>query len=306
MNIKRLLALSAMILGVGLFGAFPQQAHATVVTCQPTNPTQSQYPYGNWTMRCGTLTVAEGQQMSAMVNSTTGQTKQELARANNGNLPDANGRPLNGVRFFLFANPQDYIDSAASLGLSPVAFTPALDADDYAFSVVKFDANNVPVYAAVFKTNKVGRTFTNAIRNGAATAAGRSGDYLQGFVKNGGIAPPVNYRLSDTGAGFRSMFEQNLEVDFAALNNPAVLPCKNPATMANGLFSGYSDKDGIFICNGINGNGTALIPAYAGLNNRQALNKAWPHIFPLAPGGIGTAPVNYYAGFSLNSTQQKW
>jgi len=293
MNIRRgFLALAAMILGVGFLGAFPQQAHATVVACQPTNPTQSQFPYGNWTMRCGTvLTAAEGQQMSGMVNSITGQTKQELARANNGNLPDANGRPLNGVRFFLFENPQDYIDSAATLGLSPVAV------DNYAFSVVKFDANNVPVYAAVFKRNKGGRTFTNAIRNGTATAAARAGDYLQGYVKNGGILPPVNYRLSDTGAGFRSMFEQNLEVDFAAINNPAVLPCKNPTTMANGLFSGYSDKDGIFICNGINGNGTALIPAYAGLNNRQALNKAWPHIFPLAPGAIGTAPVDYYAGF---------
>lgn len=292
------LALGTMILGVGLFGAFPQQAQASVVTCTPTNPTQTVYPYGQWTMRCGTvITSAEGQQMSAVVNQLTGQTFDEHKRSNNGNLPDASARPRNGTRFFLFTNPQDYIDSAASLGLTPVPFTPALDADDYAFSVVHFDSNKVPVYVAVFKTNKVGRTFTNAIRNGTATGAARGADYLQGFIKNGGILPPVNYRLSDTGAGFRAMFERNLEVDFAAINNPALLPCKDPVTSAAGLFTGYSDKDGIFICNGVNGNGTALIPAYSGLNNRAALNKAWPHIYPAAPGGIGTAPVNYYAGF---------
>jgi len=291
MNLRRtFLALGAMILGVGLFGAFPQPAQAAVVACTATDPGQTQYPYGQWSMRCGSITAAEGQQMSTLVNQLTGQTKQEHKRANNGNLPDASARPLNGTRFFLFANPQDYIDSAASLGLTLVPFTPALDADDYAFSVVHFDANKVPVYVAVFKTNKVGRTFTNAIRNGTATGAARGADYLQGFIKNGGIQPPVNYRLSDTGAGFRAMFEKMVDRDYQGIN--ALQPCNN------GFFSGYSDKDGVYICNGTNGNGPALSATYAGLNNRAVLNKAWPHIYPAVPaGGPGTAAAGYYAGF---------
>ena len=300
MNLRRtFLALGAMILGIGLFGAIPQQAQAAVVTCTATDPTQSQYPYGQWSKRCGStavISVAEGQQMSTLVNTLPGQVFDEHKRANNGNLPDASARPLNGTRFFLFANPQDYIDSAASLGLTLVPFTPALDDDDYAFSVVQFDANKVPVYVAVFKTNKVGRTFTNAIRNGTATGAARGADYLQGFIKNGGIQPPVNYRLSDTGAGFRAMFEKMLDRDYVAIN--ALTACKNPTTMALGLFSGYSDKGGVYICNGTQGNGTALSATYTGLNNRAVLNKAWKHIYPALPaGGPGTAAANYYAGF---------
>jgi len=295
MNLRRtFLALGAMILGASLFGVFPQQAQAAIVTCQPVN-SQTTYPNGEWTMRCGSITAAEGSQMIVVVNQLAGQTFDEHKRANNGNLPDANNRPRNGVRFFLFTNPQDYIDSAASLGLTLVPFTPALDADDYTFSVVHFDANKVPVYVAVFKTNKVGRTFSNAIRNGTATGAAKAADYLHGYIKNGGILPPVNYRLSDTGAGFRSMFEKLLEKDYATIN--ALLPCKDPVSLARGFFSQFSDKDGVFICNGTNGDGTALSSTYAGLSNRQALNKAWPHIYPLAPGGIGVAPAGYYAGF---------
>ncbi len=290
MNIKRaLFALSAMLIGIGCFTAFPQQAHATVVVCTNTDPASTQYPYGEWSKRCGAnLTVNDGQAMSSLINGMAGLT--ELRRANNGNLPDAQSRPRNGVRYFLFEKPQDYIDSASSLGLvvQPVGM--------YDFGVTYFDNNKIPVYSAVFKTNFANRTFPGAIRNGTATQAARALDYLQGYIKNGGIQPTVNFRMSDTGAGFRSMFEQNLEVDFAAINN--LLPCKNPTTSAFGLFSNYSDKDGVFICNGINGNGTALIPMYSALSsNRARLNKAWPHIYPLAPSGVGTAPLDYYAGF---------
>jgi hypothetical protein len=290
MNIKRaLFALSAMLIGIGCFTAFPQQANATVVVCTNTDPASTQYPYGEWSKRCGAnLTVNDGQAMSSLINGMAGLT--ELRRANNGNLPDAQSRPRNGVRYFLFEKPQDYIDSAASLGLvvQPVGM--------YDFGVTYFDNNKIPVYSAVFKTNFANRTFPGAIRNGTATQAARALDYLQGYIKNGGIQPAINFRMSDTGAGFRSMFEQNLEVDFAAINN--LLPCKNQTTSANGLFSNYSDKDGVFICNGINGNGTALIPMYSALSsNRARLNKAWPHIYPLAPGGVGTAPLDYYAGF---------
>jgi hypothetical protein len=53
MNLRRaFLALGAMILGVGFFGAFPQQAQAQTVTCAPVNSSPSQWPLASNVQEC--------------------------------------------------------------------------------------------------------------------------------------------------------------------------------------------------------------------------------------------------------------
>gem|GEM_PF-3639119 len=53
MNIRRaLLTLGAMILGVGFFGAFPQQAQAQTPFCVPSNPNSTPWPPTNSTLAC--------------------------------------------------------------------------------------------------------------------------------------------------------------------------------------------------------------------------------------------------------------
>lgn len=47
MNLRKFLALAAMILGVGFFGAFPQQAQAAVPTCATVDSASHTYPKDN-------------------------------------------------------------------------------------------------------------------------------------------------------------------------------------------------------------------------------------------------------------------
>lgn len=290
---KRILVLCLFAMGlISSATLTTTTANAAVVTCSQANPLGTGYPYKDWTKYCTGTTQTEGQSMSGIVHGAFGAASSELGRANNGNLPMA-GQPSNGVRYFLFANPQDYIDSSVSLGLgAPEAV------DNEAFGVTHFDANKIPVYSAVFKQNMQGRTFSTAVAYGTGQQVGRSIDYLSGYIKDGGIVAVTNFRFSDTGASqWQQLYELELAKDHATLN--AMNPCRTTLGGPAGLFSGYADSTYPtvnYICDGTNGNGLNLRAPYNGLaDNVARIHQAWPKIFPAALGAPGSAPDNTYA-----------
>jgi hypothetical protein len=141
MNLRRLLALGAMILGVGFFGAFPQPAQAAI-NCQQvvTHAGTKFYPDDYWTQYCGTATLANGQQMNGSISNLQGQARNEAARSANRNF---NG--LNGVAFYIFGTPAEYQQWTNEQGRTYVA--PG--ANDFGVLVLK-SSTNIPEYAAIF------------------------------------------------------------------------------------------------------------------------------------------------------------
>lgn len=292
MNIKRaFLALSAMLLGVGFLGAFPQQAQAAIVCTNISAGTL--YPDAAWTQKCvnGAATVpnaTQANQMNAAASNSHGVATSELRRAANRNFTN-----LNGVRYYLFATQADYQAWTVQTGETYVA--PA--ATD--FGVTYFNTRNVPVYIAIFTQNQATPVETTNIARATGTQMGKALNYLVGHVKNGGIVPPVLFRVSDTIAPgtpepWQNIFRQNLDKDWLAINVKA--PCKVGSTF--GLFSKYADNrlpvtSSTYICNddpttpSVFGDGIGLSPAYATIPgcpgatcNQAILNKAWPDLYP--------------------------
>jgi len=225
-----------------------------------------------WTQYCTGTTQTQGQTMALGVANTHGGATSEMIRANNGNFPTGT-KPANGVAFYLFATPQDYADSASSLGLGTAETVGQTD-----FGVTHFNSQNVPVYSAVFLVNKTGESAN--ISRATGQQVGRALDYLEGYIKNGGIVPPQNLRMSDTGTQtWASIYLSELNADYRSASL-SIAPCGS-----GGLFTGFADSTypgPNYICDGTNGTGNALSSGYSGLNNQAVLHKAWPTIYPAA------------------------
>jgi hypothetical protein len=301
---KRVLSLGLMAIGMivaSLFTAAPAMA-----ACSQAFPAATGYPNKQYTQYCDGATQAEGQEMATAVHNAPGAALNELRRANNFNdingKPSTVGQPVNGVFFYIFGTEQQYHDWATANGMPYVQ--PGLKD----FGITVLDANKVPIYAAIIKQNREGRFLpgingapgANGVTYGTGQQVGRALDYLAGYVKDGGIVPPVNFRLSDTGATdtWKQLFERELDKDYIALD--AMTPCRTTPGGTPGLFTGFADSTYptlTYICNGPTGDGVGLTATYNALpTNHERLNHAWPNIYPLPVAPFGSAPIDTFAG----------
>ena len=130
---------------------------------------------------------------------------------------------------------------------------------------------------------------------------GRSLDSLLGYIKDGGIVPPTLFKVSDGGRfAWASIFQSELNHDWETVNRMEA--CEDAKTQAYGLFSGYADSTGNYICSGNRGYGTALSNAYAHLNNQAVLNKAWPNRTPSAAAMFAEEYDEMYIGTDLHNS----
>ncbi len=263
MNIKRgFFALAAMILGVGFLGAFPQQAQAAISCTKVVTHTIPAYPDDDWTQYCGTASLANGQDLNASISALQGQAINEMRRS-----PNRNFNGLNGVSLYIFGTPAEYSQWATEQSRTYQAPGP----ND--FGVLIFKAGtNIPEYIAIFMQNPAGVVNTN-VKHRTGQQIGLAVDYLQGYIKNGGIMPPTLFRVSDMQTGW---IAGNFNSDWTALNAQA--PCKVGGV--NGLFTGLKDFSGNYICDGASGTGANRQGAYVGLTNQQIMNSAsWASIY---------------------------
>jgi hypothetical protein len=264
---KRYLLALCSVLGLAFIGLSPTQAQAAVA-CTEVN-SSNPYPYNAFSWYCGTGTAANGSTMAATVAASTGFAQNELRRA--------------GTTYYLFGTPAEY---ASNFPTGPVP-----GPND--FGVTQFDNRERPVFSAIFQTNSAGLAnpnfpYTTALQVSSAL------DYLWGYVMNGGIQPPINIKVSDSAA-----YKLQLNYDWTQFNLATKLPCTSSGSQ--GVFSSWASAASVppvytYICNGTNGNGTALAAGFSGTNG-NVLNQAWPGVYTLS----GSSNVNPAGVFQQNA-----
>jgi hypothetical protein len=264
---RRLLSVCAFALLVLGF-AVPQAAHAQAVNCVPVNNGGGSSWPTNYTFDCtGSAQIAPDANTMYSQLESNWESNNELTQFH--------------TSFYLFNTPANYQTYAAAHGLTYVA-PGAKD-----FGVTFTDANNVPVYSAIFEKNSAG-TVIGASTNVVVAVAyekGKSVDYLDGYITQGGVIQPPNVTVSNF-----ALFTANLANDFTELNKATNNPCF--ANGSGGLFTARLDSTGAQICStdpgGNPGQGAALTAPYLNLNNQNVLKKAWPQYYT-----TGTAAGNH-------------
>lgn len=250
---KRLLAGLVAIFGLALFA--PHQAQAAV-TCTAVSTTNSEYPYQGHAFYCGAATLTNGQTMAARVHGD-GILGNELFRA--------------GVTYYLFDTPAEYAQNFPVSGGNP---TPAAGA----YGVTKYDTTNVPIFSAVFQHNSSG-TLNTHLEYTVNLQVADAGDFLLGYMSNGGVPLPVNARFSAS-----TLFQAQANSDWTTFKQKT--PCKTVATNHYQVFNTWADSSSVeatstyhYICDGTNGTGSNLTSPYTGLTIDEVLEHAWPGIY---------------------------
>ena len=254
MNIRRaVLALGAMILGVGFFGAFPQQALAQTVSCTPVPKSITDWPYAGSTnpaKYCGTATSANG--------VVVGDSLHQLPK-----LYIQSGYTLlkNVAPFYVFKNKAEFQTYWYQQNPGSPPGSAPNPADTAAGFTVYAASGGAPLYTVVFvqAKNASGATINTIMRNTTVHEAGHWLDYYH----------RTKFTGTTTKATDGPAFLNNLAVDWNNFNG-------KPNCGTNGVFRGKKDRFGAFICSGANGVGGA--PIYSG-NNQAVLNAAWPGFF---------------------------
>jgi len=262
---KRLLAGLVAIFGLALFA--PHQAQAAPADCVLANPTNSSYPYTK-AYQCGTATNTDARTMADRV-SGDGIVINELRRA--------------GVTYYLYNTKAEYDADFPS--------HPTIVPSD-AYGQTVYDAHNVPIYSAIFMHNGAGTANTHLTYTTNLQVAD-AGDFLLGYMSNGGVLTPVNARFSSS-----ALFQGQASSDWTSFKGKT--PCTTAATNHYQVFSTWADSTSVeatstynYVCNGTNGTGTALNAGYTGLAIDQVLNKAWPGVYTT---GSGTSINLNYQG----------
>jgi hypothetical protein len=241
MKLRQLILSLGMVLGVSI-GLHAGTAKAAV-TCQPVQASPTQWPFGTYTDYCGTSTQAHG---SSMANS--------LNESQFSNLP--NYQQTGAAVAYLFHSPAEYKTFFGTGAGSPGSTD---------FGITDYNSSNQPIRSSIFEVNTAGTTNPN-IPNTTAHEAGHWDDWILANVTPGAVT-----QSSTTD------FIAEVTQDWTTFTNLAA--CYNSTSQSYGIFSQHQGADGVYICNGTNGQGHALNTEYSGLANKAVLQKAWPTIF---------------------------
>jgi hypothetical protein len=249
MNIRRaFLALGAMILGVGFFGASPAFA---VISCAEAPKTITEWPYNgsvNPVQYCGTATSAAGE---------------DVADALHGVHPTSYGQLENTAIFYVFKDKGEFQTYWNEQNPNPPQGVVVPNPGDRSPAFTNnLQSTGAPQYTIIFMRVKDadGNWMNNPdIQNATIHEAGHWLDYLW-RAKTG------SSKISSS-----ALFQNNFQRDVDLLN--AIAPCA-----AGNLFKGDKDFEEDYICAGANGAGPGLNAKYAAAtDNLDVLDKAWPH-----------------------------
>jgi hypothetical protein len=260
MNMRKLLVLAGLaltgILGIGAPAAYSQTYD---INCTAYS-TGGSWPNNGAVEYCGTTSEmpalkALAQTSQTALSSVTGTAQTAVGNAN--------------ANFTIFANITEAKDYYTERGSTPPAFS------DVGAQTI-YGANNTPQHSFVFQT-AAGVT-NGQIGLGTGHELGHWADKYLGAQLN----PKVTTLMSAT-----TLWTNLVSSDFTSSNTRLNTFTSNKVTynspcFANGtqgVFTGYSGKNGTMICTGSFGQGSALNTGYSGSNKNILSQQAWPAIY---------------------------
>ena len=183
--------------------------------------------------------------------------------------------------FYVFENAQQWINWAKVY--LPTSIQPSLTISDYyTVSGLTIFSNGYPIYSVVFANVTMNATTTvpNYVPNN--TGAHELGHWMDQL-----FAPGVGESATSGGVSATSAYASELKVDFAQFNKYTAC---TTTTSPFGVFSNYADSTSrpgygqpYYICNGNEGNGSALNTDYQSCTgstaNQCVLPIAWKYPF---------------------------